>query len=360
MNPIRMLALIAPLAWPLAAAAHARPSYDEGRAHVSPYRGGGGAAYTSPRITVANERGSSAQVFIDRAFRGWLGPGDARGFDTASGTHLLEVRSADGAMLERQELSTWPGQQVRVAVSDPRSILEIQNGGAYSANVFIDGRDMGRLAAGRTMELQVEAGERLVDLRINGHIAASREVMARPAEERRLRLDPVVTGELLVSNPLPIPVQMTMEGGATRRIEAGGMVDLEGIPAGTALLRFSRDTGEPIGVLDASVAPFRSVRISAPMPTDGRLVLDYEGWRDAVLLVDGREVAQMHGDADLNLLIDLGCHQLVVRDDHGRKLLDRSVCIDPYAVSRVEVDHHHQGGGHERPEGEAHVSVRWN
>lgn len=303
-------------------------------------------------VQVVNRAGTVLTVTVDGQAPRTLAPNQTTNLTVLAG----EVRVRASYRLFGQEIPldtarTWVSAgRVATAAFTPATTarLLVSNPTPAYATVLADGREVGTLAPGQERLLVLPARATTVSLLADGHLVRTQRLELRPYDEPRLRVELPTRGDLVVQNPLPIPIQLVCDRGLVRTLEPYGRTEYEDLPVGSFHLTARRLTGELIDQATSRVDPWVDTTWRVDAPTTGVLAVDNDHWLSVKLLVDGRVTNTLDADRDTRLNLALGWHHVEARDESGREILDTWVEIARYEDARVDV-----GGRHAPPVADA-------
>lgn len=246
--------------------------------------------------------------------------------------------------------------EVVVAPRPSAASLVVVNDTGRPLDISVDGRAWATVW-GRSEAIGLPPGNHQIVASVDGrHVDAWSEVF-HPRSSRTWRVSAPAFGEVVVSNPLPIPVQVTAWSGATQVVGPRGEVMFTGLPVGGMSFQVTRMSGLPLDGLSVNVDPWAvsSVRVEAPRL--GVVWLESRDGRDLAVYVDGRYSGRLAARSALALEVDPGRHRVDLVDDRGRysQTVDSmTVDVDRYQEARLDVrgEPPRPSGGHH-----GHVSV---
>jgi len=305
------------------------------------------------RLRLRNESGTTLRITVDGGSTLQLADGDSRTMTVDEGRHAIRatytqlgdtrtlvkkrVRIDEG---ERETLTLRPATDARVRVT---------NTGTVDAELVIDGVSKGNLRALSSRELVVDVGAVHMELRIDGRRVDTETGTVRAYASQSFELEPVVTGALVVRNPLPIAVELMCSRGTVRRLQPGQTTTYDGLERGSYGLVVRRLTGEPIGELSEAIRPGRTAKASVPTPRTGLVAVASEVGLDATIIVDGQRAARLDAGELERLLLPLGVHEISVRDSRGRVLTRAWLEVEPFEEGLLVARDPSVPSRHERP-----------
>lgn len=158
---------------------------------------------------------------------------------------------------------------------------------------------------------------------------------------------PSRVGALVVTNPLPIAVELVTEQGFVRTLAPYARTTFASLPYGGFRLTARRTSGEFIDGELTVIRPGATASWHIDMPRTGLVHLDSDHWLGAEVRIDGLLMANLAPDGARRVDLTLGWHEVEVRDARGRELYDAWVEVKPFDVVSVSFGASH----HERADG---------
>lgn len=325
--------------------------------------GGSPARAAAGVLRVANDRAEPVLVQVDRDLLGEVAAHGRRDLPLRPGLHEVTLRSRSGALLQRDTTRIQPGAVATVRLAALEAPVRVVNPLDRPVRLLVDGRDFGPLPAWSSRTVALLPGRHSLTLALVDRTVVTEGLLV-PADARPLTWAPrpAMLGEVVVDNPLPIPVSLTCSRGLVRVVPAYGRTRYEGLGEGPFDLVLRRaDGGERLGELRATVRAFDTVQVHVPEPRSGILALESNRRHELFrVIVDGRHLADLAPGRSLRLELGLGAHEVVLRSQDGREQQRHPVWIDRYEPVQVALaprDHHerpdadgtaHHGHGHDR------------
>lgn len=248
-------------------------------------------------------------------------------------------------VLEDRRVYVPPHRSATVDIAPERTArILVSNVNPEPAELLVDGRYVQSLAPYQDEVIAVPAGDHELTLRAvdSGRVLGRTRMELRAMTEPRWRVEAPRYADVVVVNPLPIPIDLVCDRGLHRTLAPGARTVYEDVPFGTFHLSARRLTGEPV---DEAYIPVRTAvdttwRIDPPRT--GLVQLDSDHWLPVTVRADGRTVARLTPDQELRVELPLGWQHVEVRDAQGHTLVDTWVEVDPYDTERVRFgyDHH--------------------
>ncbi len=313
---------------------------DEWAEHVRPQA-------ATARLLVVNDAGSTVQLRLDGRPAGSLAPGQARQLVAPVGSHRVEatyVQLGVERSLRASSVRLSRGERRQVRLQPPTdSLVAVRNPLDRPVQLRIDGRLRGSLAPYERQLVAVDLGLARLELLVDGRVVDSDQRRVQAFAGMIWTPQPAMVGDVVVVNPLPIPVTLTCSRGFVRTVPAYGRTTYSEVNAGVFSLTVRRaDGGETIGTLRPTVRAFERAQASVPQPSRGVVELVNPRRRAVQVFLDGRLLTTLTSGETERLLVRPGSHQLeLIAVQTGRTLERRSLRVDRYEVAFVDVP---QGG----------------
>ncbi|RME28893.1 MAG: hypothetical protein D6798_01350 [Deltaproteobacteria bacterium] len=294
------------------------------------------------RLLVINDAGGPVQLHLDGRSVGSLAPGEARQLRATVGSHRVEatyVQLGVERTLQAVSMRLVRGEHRQVRLLPPRdSLVAVRNPLDRPAELWVDGRFRAALAPFQRQLVAVELGPARLELVIDGRVVDRDQRQVRAFAGVSWSPEPALVGDLVVVNPLPIPVTLTCSRGMVRTLPAHGRTTWTDLDVGVFSLTVRRaDGGEPIGVLRPTVRAFERTEATVPAPSRGVVALSNPGRRAVRVYLDGRLLTTLTAGETERLLVRPGVHEVaLVSARTGRRLARRSLRVDRYDVARLE------------------------
>lgn len=187
-------------------------------------------------VQVVNRSGTTVTVTVDGQAPRMLGPNQVASLSVLAG----EVRVRATFRLFGQELPletvrtyVTPGRTTSAMLVAPTTArVLVSNSSPVLASVRADGREVATLVPGQERLLTLPARATTIALYADGHLVRTQRLEMRPFDEPRLRVEMPTRGDLVVQNPLPIPIQLVCDRGLVRTLEPYGRTEYEISPSG--------------------------------------------------------------------------------------------------------------------------------
>ncbi len=291
------------------------------------------ASPSSGHVRVENRSGADLRLLIDGESRGSLLIGRSKELELRTGRHeIVATYRQHGAertlqtstmVLQRGELDSIvlrPADTTRV---------RIENETGRRAAVRIDGEARGTLEDGKSRLFEVTPGPHRLALMVG-----ERELDGTTLDARRYAdnafIAEVRLGELVVVNPLPIPVEVTVNGGRERRVAAMGRASFRRLEPGRVTVTITRETGESLLSAEARIRAGDDTSVTVPEPRRGVALVMNDVPRTARVLIDGVVAAKVPGLGEHRMELSLGAHPVIAIDDDGRLLMAGELDVGRY------------------------------
>lgn len=241
-----------------------------------------------------------------------------------------------------------PGRSIPVTLAPENTgRVLVRNDGPVAAQLFVDGRPGAKFTPFESRVVSLSVGRHALLLAADGRMLGSRDLTLRAFEEPQWTVSAPRTGELLVQNPLPIPVQLVCDKGLVRSVAAYGQTTYAGLPVGTFRLTARRLTGELVDGASSEIRAGGLTHWRVDPPSTGFVSLDSDHFLGVEVRLDGKRMANLAPNAPTQIEAKVGWHELVVTDERGRVVLTSWIEVEPYSVERVSFGYR----GHTQAEG---------
>lgn len=223
-----------------------------------------------------------------------------------------------------------------VTVVDPTTALvRVENESDRPAELRVDGRFVASFGPDETRMVSVAVGAHELAMVAGGWTFDRARMVFAPCGEAVFEAEMPRSNDLVVQNPLPIPVQVQADRGATVTIDAYGQAVLRDLPLGGVHVEARRLSGQRVDEAYATIRPEAPTTVRVDAPTTGLVDLHNDAPFLVRVVVDGRTVRMLAPEDDAELELTLGVHDVEVVDDRGHELLDRDLAVDAYATARL-------------------------
>lgn len=239
-------------------------------------------------------------------------------------------------VLESERLYLQPERTARI-VLEPEDTARtlVVNDSPYDAVLLVNGRSGPSFAPGASRIVTAPVGRTDLTLVANGRTLGHAELDLRAFAETRWVFCPPKVGDLLVQNPLPVSVELVSANGQIRVVPAFGETLYKGLPAGSFALTARRTTDEFIDRESAEIRMGGLTTWRVDPPRTGFVDLDSDHFMGAEVKIDGRCVGTLAPDMNRRFEASVGWHQVEVRDESGRVILNTWVEVEAFDVERV-------------------------
>lgn len=221
--------------------------------------------------------------------------------------------------------------------------VRLVNDTGVASTVFLNGRTLANLSAGSTRILSVPLGPNELTMVANGVRVESARVDVRPFSESTVVGKAPAFADLIVSNPLPFAVDVTVDHGSARRLSATSSTVFPHVRVGRVEVESKRIGGYLIDEEPVSVRAWSGAEMTIDTPRTGLVKLDNDARELVRVFVDGRLVSLLEPHADATLLLPAGPVVLEVRTLQGG-LVERSyVVVDPLRTTSLDFGRDHDG-----------------
>ncbi|MSQ02356.1 MAG: hypothetical protein EXR71_10785 [Myxococcales bacterium] len=304
-------------------------------------------------VEVQNRAGVTLTVSVEGGGTQTLSPGEIERFSAPEGR--VDVRASYGMYgtsfsLFAKEVRVYDHRVTRVDATAPRSAkVRLVNDSGVDAEFFADGREIAELNNGTSRIVNLPVGAVELTAYARGQRLEAESVFLRPFDETVLVAEAPRFGDLVVDNPLPITVEVTV-GHADQRIAAGGRAVFRHVPVGIVEVSTERIGGQLVDRERVSVHPFSGARVVIDAPDTGLVQLQSRDDDLIRVFADGRVLATLAPRQALTLLLPLGEVLLEMRTLDGR-LVERSfVRVAPYTAAELDFGRVERDRGQHAPD----------
>jgi hypothetical protein len=298
------------------------------------------------RIVVQNHSGGTVNVSLTGQAPRTLGPWQSADLYGAPGEAFLRatyVQFGAERLLQTERLYLSPGRTVGVNLgAETTARVLVTNLAPYPAQLSIDGRPGETFSPGEARVISTHTGRVDLAMLAQGRTFDRTTLDLRAFEEPRWAAQAPRIGDLVVENPLPIPVQLVCEKGLARTVAPYGRTTYVGVAAGPFHLTARRETGEFVDHVESEIRAGSSVRARVDAPRTGFVSLDSDHWLAAEVRIDGKRMTTLAPNAPARIEAAVGWHELRVTDTEGRVLLSTWIEVEPFELARVSfgLPHH--------------------
>ena len=239
-------------------------------------------------------------------------------------------------VLETDRLFVNPGRTVSVTLGaeDTARVLVTNQSGFY-AQLEVGDRPNASFKPGESRIVSLPLGRAELEMTAEGRTFARTRLDLRPFEEPRWLAEAPRVGSLVVTNPLPIAIQLVCDKGLVRTVAAFGQTRYADLSPGTFRLTARRTTGEYIDRESAEIRVGGMTGWSVDAPRTGFVTLDSDHFLGATVEIDDRRMVDLAPDGQHRAELTVGWHEVEVRDERGREIADRWIEVKPYDVATV-------------------------
>ncbi len=304
-------------------------------------------------VEVQNRAGVTLTVSVEGGGTRTLSPGEIECFSAPEGR--VDVRASYGMYgtsfsLFNKEVRVYDHRVTHVDATAPRSAkVRLINETGVEAEFFADGREIAELDAGASRIVSLPLGAVELTAYARGQRLESESVFLRAFSESVLVAEAPRFADLVVDNPLPIAVEVSV-GRAEQRIAAGGRAVFQRVAVGFVEVSTERIGGQLLDRQRVSVRPFSGARMQVDAPETGLVQLQSRDDDVIRVFADGRILATLAPRQELTLLLPLGEVLLEMRTLDGR-LVERSfVRVAPYAAAELDFGQVERDRGQHAPD----------
>ncbi|MDP2308857.1 MAG: hypothetical protein Q8P18_22740 [Pseudomonadota bacterium] len=302
-----------------------------------PGRGG----YRAPpgRVVVTNQSGSDVTLSLSGQPSRFLSAWQTTEVVAAPGDTSLRatyVQFGAERVLQTERLVVVPYRTVGVTLTpEDTARLLVTNQSAYYAQLVIDGQPNATFGPGEAKVVSTRIGRHDLALTAEGRTLSRSRMDLRPFAEPRWLVDIPRVGTLVVTNPLPIAIELVCDKGLVRSVSAFGQTTYATLPLGGFHLTARRTSGEYIDGETAEIRPGATTGWRVDVPRTGFVSLDSDHWLATEVRIDGKRMANLAADGARRVEIPVGAHQVEVRDERGRVILATWFDVSPFDTARV-------------------------
>lgn len=232
--------------------------------------------------------------------------------------------------------------------------VKVVNDTGVPATAFVNGREVAELGVGASKIVTVPLGKDEITMVANGVQVAERCVTARPFTETSVVGEAPRFASVVVSNPLPIPVAVRVDGFAEREVPARGSVSFAGVPVGGVTVTTERVAGGRLDTDRAYVSPWSGAFLVVEPPRTGFVRLDSHDDDMVQVFVDGRFLTTVAPRGSFVAELPVGDAAVSVTRLDGRPVEFERIQVDPYRTLEVDFGRYEDGQhrrGEERHDG---------
>ena len=319
-----------------------------------------GQSWPTGTVLVENRSGIPVSVYVEgsgiRSLRAWetAAVPAVEGYDVVRATYQDQGSTYTLATREVR-VRRYRTSVVELSPPTVAHVLAVNDTGVR-AEVFVNGREAAELSPGSSRTLSVAPGFARLEMVANGTTVESKRVEVTPLDGTTIVGHAPRFGDIVVQNPLPFAVDISLNGGKERRIEAYGSTRLIGVAVGTAEVSVRRTEGFLVDNERVNVRPWSGGAMIVDVPQTGLVRMQSNDDSTLRVFVDGRLVRMLSPFEDATLLLDRGDATIEVRTLDGRLVTRSFVEVDPLrsrtlSFGRRDGDGRYDEGQH-RPEGD--------
>ncbi len=212
----------------------------------------------------------------------------------------------------------------------------VENDAGRAITVYADGRQLVVIPAGARLKVKVSSEVRWLEARVGSR----RVSRLRMGEERTFwEVERPTETSVMVSNPLPIPVEITLDG-VTRTVAAEGSLFFGDVPVGSRTIVARRVTGQVLSRDKVKLSAFEDTRWQIEPPSTG-LVQVLNRWSSSLQVkVNGKVVAVLEPGETRTFEFRAGSAEVTLtrvgrRGRMGPEVVDTHIRVDRYETERL-------------------------
>lgn len=301
------------------------------------------------RVVVQNNAGVDVWVKLPDRSAQLLPVGRRLVADVAAGDAVVKASYMafnTRILLERDRLNVAPGGVYTVVLrpEDEARVL-VTNATPIEADLMIGANVMAHLLPGAQTIIATRPGLTSMSLVANGRALASTRMDLRPYTEPVWTVNRPATAQLVVTNPLPMPIRVAADGRGSRVVDAFQRTVFDDLPIGMVRVTATRLSGERVDddVFDLRYGSTASWRVDAPIT--GLVRVDSEHGRTVWVGLDGWNMGSVAPWGEAVVEVPVGWQRLIVTDDRGFRVEDDWVEVRPYEIVTMRA----AIGGPQRP-----------
>lgn len=291
------------------------------------------------RVLVLNQSGGAVTVTVAGRADRTLSPGQTGDLYSPAGEVYVRATYLQfGAerVLESSKVYVPPSGTATVVLEpEDTARMLVTNDSPFSTQLFVDGKPGAAFTPGESRVVSLRVGTRDLALMAGSRTLERTTRTLRAFEEPRWVVAPPRAGDLLVVNPLPIPIQLVCEKGLVRTVSAYGQTTYTSLGVGDFALTARRVTGEYVDREVSAIRPGATTTWRVDAPRTGFVSLDSDHFLEVEVRIDGKRMAKLQPDGETRIETKVGWHEVVVTDDYGRTVLSTWIEVEPFDVSRL-------------------------
>ena len=295
----------------------------------------------SGMLSIYNDAGGSVTVTINgRSTLSLNDNGSAQLSVPAGNTFIKATYRQFGKdyLLESSQQSVRPGALTSV-ILEPETTARVSVSNKFSVPglLMAEGRVLAELLPGETEIVDFHPGRVEFSLKAGNDVISKTQLDMVPMRDLRWTAEPPPSGTLLVVNPFPIPIELICDRGMVRTIPAYGKTVYDKLPVGSFHLTARRVSDEFIDDAASPIRPGAQTVWQVDPPKTGLVDLDNVHWTPTRLYIDGTQSGGMSPNQDRHLVLPVGWHELVIRDDKNRVIFQRWVEVEMFDTNLLSV-----------------------
>ncbi len=308
---------------------------------------GAGAAEAHPyyaadygTVVVSNQTAASMMVTVDgRAIP--VGAGRTQSFQARAGDVYVRATyrqfGLDRVLTSRQ-VSVRAYRSAAVVLTTPAvGYVKVENEADRPADLLVDGRVLTSFAPYQTRLVAMTLGCHDLAMVAGTWTIDRQRLDVAPFAEPMFEAQMPRANDVVVVNPLPIPLQIVTDRGLVRTVDARGQTVFDSVPLGSFHLTARRVSGERVDDVVATVRPDVVGTWRVDPPVTGLVDVQNREPMSTRLMIDGRMLRSLAPDQDARFELALGAHHVELIDERGRSVYESCVTVQPYDVSTLYV-----------------------
>lgn len=298
--------------------------------------------YTAPygKVEVYNGSGGRVTVSLPGQTSRILDPYRVAVFDAPAGEAVVRatyVQFGADRVLETERVYIQPGRTSRISL-EPEHLARVRivNKSPVSATLLVNGVTKALLTPGEVRVATLPVGSADLQLLGAGRVLGQTHLELRPFAEPAWCVEVPAVGDLVVTNPLPIPILVSAGPSVPVTLAPYGRTTLRELPAGSLTVTARRVSGQSVDTERVEIVTFGTSAWSVDAPRTGLVTVDSDLPVPTDILLDGRRVTSLSPEGIGTLETGLGWHQVEARDPYGRVVFAGWVESEPFEVNKVE------------------------
>lgn len=296
---------------------------------------------TSGMLSVYNDAGGTVTVSISGRSSFTLNDNGSVQLSVPAGNNYVKAtyrQFGKEYVLESSQQVIRPGTVTSVVLEpETTARVSVSNKFTVPGLLMAEGRVLAELLPGETEIVDFHPGRVEFSLKAGSTVLSKTQLDMVPMRDMRWTAEPPPSGTLLVVNPFPMPIELICDRGLVRTIPAYGRTVYDKLPVGSFHLTARRVSDEFIDDAASAIRPGAQTVWQVDPPKTGLVDLDNIHWAPTRLYVDGVQSGGMSPEQDRRLVLPVGWHELVVRDDKNRVIFQRWVEVEMFDSTLLSV-----------------------